>query len=220
MVDWSVAFIQAYGPLSVFFVVILEEVLVPIPSALVLMGAGFILIEPGLALWDAAVDVFFIIALPASVASTIGSFFVYGVGYFGGKPLIGKLQKFLGITWADVLKEEKRFTKGKKVWVTIAALRAFPFFPIALVSLTAGVLRLDWKKYAIATFLGSIPRTFILGMIGWKVGSSYAAFAKNISIIENVLALAVVVLVVYLLYRFRHKYMHHYDKIRSRVIKK
>src|SRR3989344_2263784 len=165
LVVWSVAFIHAYGPYSVFFIVILEEVLVPIPSPLVIMGAGFILVEPGLALWDAAVKVFFVIAIPAAVASTIGSFFVYGIGYYGGKPLIRKLNRFIGVSWRDVLREEKKIEKGKKIWTTIALLRAVPFFPIALVSLTSGVLRLDWKKYALATFIGSIPRTFMLGMV-------------------------------------------------------
>ena len=217
LVVWSVAFIHAYGPYSVFFIVILEEVLVPIPSPLVIMGAGFILVEPGLALWDAAVKVFFVIAIPAAVASTIGSFFVYGIGYYGGKPLIRKLNRFIGVSWRDVLREEKKIEKGKKIWTTIALLRAVPFFPIALVSLTSGVLRLDWKKYALATFIGSIPRTFMLGMAGWAVGSEYTVIAGRLNAMEYFLALVIIAGAIYMLYHYRHKYAHHYRRIVNSV---
>ena len=53
VVQWILVMIQAYGPYSVFVAVILEEILIPIPSPLVIMGAGFILIPAQLAFWDA-----------------------------------------------------------------------------------------------------------------------------------------------------------------------
>ncbi len=220
LVVWVLQLIQAYGPYSVFIAVILEEVLIPIPSPLVVMGASFILIPADLAFWDAVREIFFVIVIPASIASTIGSFFTYGIGYYGGRPLITKFQKFLGVSWLEIEKTEKRFEKGKKVWTTIAILRAIPFFPIALVSLTSGVLRLSWRKYAAATFVGSIPRTFILGVIGWELGSTYTLFAKQLGALENILALVVVGLIVYVLYNYRHKYSHHVRNYRNRLFPK
>ncbi len=205
LITWTISLIQAYGWFSVFMVVILEEVLVPIPSVLVLMGAGFILIPAELAFWDAAREVLLVIVLPASIASTIGSFFMYGIGYFGGKPVITKFQKFLGVNWDEITKMEKKFEKTNKTWVTIAVLRAVPFFPIAVVSLTSGVLRLSWKKYAIATFFGSLPRTFALGLIGWQIGASYATVADQLGLVEDVIYVIIGIAVIYLIYRFRHK---------------
>lgn len=213
LVQWIMVMIQAYGPYSVFFAVILEEVLIPIPSPLVIMGAAFILIPAELAFWDAMREIFFVIVLPASIASTIGSFFTYGIGYYGGRPLITKFQRFLGVNWVDIEKREKQFSKGKKVWTTIAVLRAIPFFPIAIVSLTCGVLRLSWKKYAVATFIGSIPRTFILAVIGWELGSAYTSFAGRLSEIESIIGVVVIVAIVYALYRYRHKYAHHAKRL-------
>ena len=213
LVQWILVMIQAYGPYSVFVAVILEEVLIPIPSPLVIMGAAFILIPANLAFWDAIREIFFVIVVPASIASTIGSFFTYGIGYYGGRPLVTKFQKFLGVNWVDIQKKEKQFEKGKKVWTTIALLRAIPFFPIAIVSLTAGVLRLSWKKYALATFIGSIPRTFILAIIGWQLGSAYISIASRLSELESLLAVVVIAAIAYGLYRYRHKYAHHYRSI-------
>ncbi|MBS3051288.1 MAG: VTT domain-containing protein [Candidatus Aenigmarchaeota archaeon] len=206
LVQWILVMIQAYGPYSVFVAVILEEVLIPIPSPLVIMGAAFILIPANLAFWDAIREIFFVIVVPASIASTIGSFFTYGM-----------FQKFLGVNWVDIQKKEKQFEKGKKVWTTIALLRAIPFFPIAIVSLTAGVLRLSWKKYALATFIGSIPRTFILAIIGWQLGSAYISIASRLSELESLLAVVVIAAIAYGLYRYRHKYAHHYRSILKSV---
>src|SRR3989344_6158843 len=97
LVQWILVMIQAYGPYSVFVAVILEEVLIPIPSPLVIMGAAFILIPANLAFWDAIREIFFVIVVPASIASTIGSFFTYGIGYYGGRPQVAKSQQFFGV---------------------------------------------------------------------------------------------------------------------------
>jgi len=220
LVVWVLSFIYAYGAFSVFIVVILEELLLPVPSPLVIMGASFILIPSDIAFWDAASRIFFTIVIPASIASTIGSFFAYGIGYFGGRRLVMKFHKFLRISWATVEAQEKKLEKGNKVWVTIAILRTIPFFPIAIVSLSAGVLRLSWKKYAVATFIGSIPRTFILGLVGWELGSAYVIIAGKLNMLEQIVTVIVVVAIIYALYRYRHKYAHHYKRIFSKREKK
>src|SRR3989338_6179695 len=217
VVQWILVMIQAYGPYSVFVAVILEEILIPIPSPLVIMGAGFILIPAQLAFWDAMREIFFIIVIPAPIASTICSFFTYGIGYYGGRPLITKFQRFLGVNWVDIEKREKQFEKGRKVWISIAILRAIPFFPIAIVSLTSGVLRLSWKKYALATFIGSIPRTFILAFVGWRLGSAYITFASRLSELETLIAVVVIAAIAYALYRYRNRYMHHAKRILKTV---
>jgi membrane protein DedA with SNARE-associated domain len=217
IISWSIGLVQAYGVWSVFFVVILEELLIPIPSPLVIMGAGYIIIPAGIPISDALWKSFFLIAIPASIASAIGSFFTYAIGYYGGKPLVTRLKRFLGFGWDDIKKAEKRLEKGNKVWYTIAILRAIPLFPIAVVSLASGVLRLSWKKYALATFVGSIPRTFILGFAGWYFGGEFVAFASKLRIVENIFQLAILGAAIYILYRFRHKYRrqiaNHYKRI-------
>jgi membrane protein DedA with SNARE-associated domain len=217
VIQWSLAFVTAYGPYSVFLVVILEEILLPIPSPLVIMGAGFILIPPNIPLGEAITQVTLLIVIPASIASTIGSFFAYYIGYFGGKTAVMKFQRFLGFNWAEVEKAEKRFEDTNKTWVTIAILRAIPFFPIAVVSLTAGVLRLNKWKYALATFVGSVPRVFVLGMIGWSLGSAYVTFAEQLNVVEDVILVGIAVVIIYFLYRNRQRYAKHYKTVSGKI---
>lgn len=213
LVSWTFEMVRQYGALSVFGVVILEEVFVPIPSPLVIMGASFILIPSGIPIGDALAKILLLIVLPASIASTIGSFFTYGIGYYGGKPAISKMQRFLGMSWADVEKQEKKLERGKKIWSTIIIFRAIPFFPISLVSVAAGVLRLSKKKYALATFIGSVPRTLVLGFLGWYFGSAYVSIASQFNIIENILIITVLGVISFLLWRFRHRVKHHTKRI-------
>lgn len=212
IMQWIFLLVQTYGPLSVFVAVIIEEVFVPIPSPLVIMGASFILIPAGISIGEALTQIFFLIVIPASIASTIGSFFVYFIGYYGGKATVTRFEKFLGFGWKDVEKTEKRFKDTRKTWITITVLRAIPFFPIALVSLTSGVLRLNKWKYALSTLIGSIPRTFILAFMGWSLGSTYTSFATQLNILENIIAVSIIICVAYVLYAFRHKYMHHFRR--------
>lgn len=219
MIAWTFDLIRAYGPYSVFVAVILEELLLPIPAPLVIMGAAFILIPPDIAFWDAVTRIVFVIVIPASIASTIGSFFTYGIGYYGGRPVTKKFHKAIGVSWLDVRKIEKRLEKGKKVWTTIALLRAIPFFPVAFVSFISGVLRLSWKKYATATFIGSLPRTFVLGIVGWRVGAAYVELAGKISLLEDILAVVVAAAIIYFLYKFRHKYIHHAHRYKNMLNK-
>lgn len=215
LVAWTFSLIQTYGSFSVFIAVILEEILLPIPAPLVIMGASVLLIDPVLPLWDAIIRMFLAIVIPAALASTIGSFFTYGIGYYGGRPFINRFQKFLGVSWLEIEKTEKKLEKGKKTWTTIAVLRAIPFFPIAFVSLTSGVLRLSWKKYAVATFIGSIPRNFILAFVGWEMGYAYTNLASKLDVMENIIAIVVVLVIVYVLYRYRHKYTNRVNQYRK-----
>src|SRR3989344_2960704 len=101
LIAWTFEFVRQFGALSVFLVVILEEVLIPIPSPLVIMGASFILVPAGISVWEALWQITLLIVIPASVASTIGSFFTYGIGYYGGRPAINRMHRFLRLWWKD-----------------------------------------------------------------------------------------------------------------------
>jgi membrane protein DedA with SNARE-associated domain len=202
---WLIALVQSYGAWSVFVGVIIEEVIIPIPSPLIQMAAGFILVDSTLTFAEAFIPMTFIIVIPAAIAATIGSFFAYAIGFFGGKPVIKKFHRFLDIEWAELDSTSRKLSKGRKTWINIIILRLIPIVPMSLVSLAAGVLRLSWKKYAAATFIGAIPRAYILGYLGWFVGNEFMTIAMQLDSIENAVFVLIIVFVVGLLY-------HHHKK--------
>jgi membrane protein DedA with SNARE-associated domain len=188
ILNWIIDSIRAYGPWSVFVGVIIESVIVPIPSPLIIMGAAFVLISSDLSFLGALAPILVQIVLPGSVASTLGAYIGYGIGYFGGKPLVERLQGFLGFNWSDVKAMERRFQAGQ-VNTSIFFLRALPIFPLSVISASAGLLRLPIKQFTVWTFYGSIPRCLFLGYLGWGLGESYQAIAKGIDRVETMVSM-------------------------------
>ena len=187
MIDWIMESIRAYGPWSVFAGVIIESVIVPIPSPLIIMGAGFILISSELTFLEALVPIVLQIVLPGAIASTLGAYVGYTIGYYGGKPLVDQWERFLGFSWSDVEALEQRFQSGQ-VKHTIFFLRALPIFPLSVISAAAGLLRLPLNQFSVWTFYGTIPRCLLLAYLGWGLGETYQGFAKGIDRAEGIVS--------------------------------
>src|SRR5262249_33762766 len=70
----------------------------------------------------------------------------YAIGYVGGKPMVERLQGFLGFDWSDVEAMEARFRVGQ-VNTSLFFLRALPIFPLSVISAGAGLLPLSIQKF-------------------------------------------------------------------------
>ncbi len=191
-----------YGAFGVFIASVLEEVIAPIPSALVVMGAGFVLMKDALLTFESCSRLFLVIAIPASIGVTIGSLFVYGLSYWGGKPICQRWGKFLGLSWEDVEKAEKKFTAFKANELILFTVRTIPLVPSVAISAFCGLIRLNLGKYLLFTFLGTIIRAFILGFIGWQLGTAYKSTAEHISKYETyILIFLLAIMISFIVYK-------------------
>ncbi|MFH1398807.1 MAG: VTT domain-containing protein [Candidatus Woesearchaeota archaeon] len=200
--QWILEAVRSHGVLGVVLGVFLETVFTPIPSPIVLMTAGLVLIEPELVMGAALLKILLIITLPAAIAQTIGNYGIYAIAYHGGKPVIDKSKKMLGFSWKDILRVKKRFRIGSrseaigKEDISLFFLRAIPIVPLSVVSALAGILKVDWKRFGLFSFLGLIPRNFLLAFIGWKMSRVYLEFARQIDSVETLLTITLIGLVV------------------------
>ncbi len=204
--QWIMELMRAHGQLSVFIGVMIEQIIVPIPSPLIIMGSGAILIAAELSIPNAFLQILWIIVLPGSIASTLGSYIGYLISFYGGKALVVRLQRFLDVDWQEIENLEKRF-KGKKEALSIFLSRAIPVFPISLVSIFAGLLRIPIKPFTFYTFLGSIFRCLFLGFFGWWIGATYGKVATRLDSVETVVSIIMLIgmglVFIYLYYKFR-----------------
>lgn len=185
-VDPIIQLIQQHGVIAVMLGMVIEEVFVPIPSPVIPMAAGAILVDAtGLA---ALAQILFVIALPASIASVVSSYFVYGIAFYGGKPAIERYGRYLDISWNEVQKLEKHFDHDSEKYY-VALFRAVPVVPLSLISGSAGLFRMDWKQYGIWSFIGMMPRNFILAVIGWQARDGFMAIASRIDTVSTAVAL-------------------------------
>jgi len=170
--------IQQHGVLAVIIGMVIEEILVPIPSPIIPMAAGAIIIQSE-TLLPALIEILFIIAIPGSIASVTSSYFVYAIAYYGGEPVLVKYGKYLDISWEEAEKLEEKFV-GKNDKYYVALLRAIPIVPLSLISGSAGLFQMNWKKYGIWSFIGMLPRNFFLALIGWYFADNFIQLARQI----------------------------------------
>ncbi len=193
--QWIMNLMRAHGQLSVFVGVMIEQIIVPIPSPLIIMGAGAILIPGGLSIPQAFLQILWLIVLPGTIASTLGSYIGYLISFYGGKALVIRFQRFLDVDWKEIENLEKRF-QGKREAVTIFLSRAIPVFPISLVSIFAGLLRVPIRPFTVFTFLGAIFRCFFLAFVGWWIGATYEKVATQLDSVETIVSVAMLIAMV------------------------
>ncbi|MDO8584963.1 MAG: VTT domain-containing protein [bacterium] len=190
---WLRELIAAQGALGVFLIGILEEVVFIIPSSLVFLGAGFLLIAPEASFANAVFAALINIGIPAALGVTLGSFFIYGIVYAGGKPTIARFGKYVGLTWEEIEAAEKKFTAGRMDETLLFILRALPIFPISIISAVCGLIRLPWKEFFVVTLLGAFVRASGSALVGWGVGKEYAYYASQFEVVEKYGLVALVI---------------------------
>lgn len=190
------SYIAAHGAVAIFLVGILEDIFFFVPSSLVFMGAGFVMIDKGLGFWSAFAYTLALIGVPAAAGVTFGAFFVYGAVYKLGKPLVVQYGKYLGVTWEEIESVRQKFAKGYSDEVALFIMRALPVFPLALASILSGLVRLGWKEFVAISFWGVLVRATVSAMIGWKVGKTYVYYAEQFEVIEKYGVIVLLVLTV------------------------
>lgn len=204
-------FIKQNGIKSVILGGLIEQVVVPIPSPLVPMAAGFLFVSPALEFWPAIKEIFLKAALPFAIGSTIGSTMVYAVAWYGGKWLIDKFSKWFSFKWEDVEKFQKRYFHGRKTdELLIFLFRAIPLIPSVLVSAACGAIRIKPPDFYFFTFLGLLIRGIILGFVGWQSGEALFKVSEGLDKWEMVFSVIIVLVMtagLVLAYRGRKKWL-------------
>lgn len=173
---------------------VLEEVVAPIPSALVMMASGFIFISGPVNTLN-IIKLVFLVALPAAIGVTLGSYVIYGLSWWGGRQVLDKWGKWIGLYWSDVEKLEERLKRTKKDEIGVVIARVIPIVPSVAVSAFCGFVRMPVFRYTLTTFVGMFIRSIIIASVGWQVGNVYYRYAGFVSKFENYILISVFVLI-------------------------
>ena len=84
--------------------------------------------------------------------------------------------------------------------ITIFLTRLMPIVR-TFISLPAGIARMDFKKFVVYTFLGSLPWCFILAFAGYKLGEHWRDVGSTLHKFDAVVVVLVVILVGLFLYQ-------------------
>ena len=185
-----------HGIYAVFILMVIDAVL-PAASELVMLYAGVVASGalPGqdVVLFGHQIDSHFWAWVAMSMAgvlgNTVGSVIGWGIGYYGGRPLIEKRGRWLHLGPENLDKAERWFDRWGDWAVCLG--RVTPVVR-SFVSIPAGVARMPLGRFTVFTFLGCVVWCFGLAGIGWALGSSYESFHHDFRFVD--IAVAVLVL--------------------------
>ena len=170
MGDFVFSLIQNFGYFGMFLGMVLEAVIIVIPSEAILATGG-ILASRGVFSFFGA----FLIGLVGSVFCAI---VIYFMGYFGGRPFIRKFGKYFFMKEEDIERSDSWFLRYGMFGALIG--RNFPIIR-TLISLPIGIMRMSFFKFLIFTIIGSVPWTFLFVYLGYALGNSWIYVSAKIS---------------------------------------
>ncbi len=158
LVDWVLAWAESpFGGLALFALSAAESIIFPVPPdpLLIALGVG----KPSFALVFAAVCL---------AGSLVGASIGYVIGMWGGRPVVDRLFSQQKITFVE--QKYQRYD----VWaILIAALTPIPY---KVFTVTAGMFRLHFGRFMLASLLGRGARFFAVGLLIALFGEPIAAF--------------------------------------------
>lgn len=177
-----IQFIGNLGYLGIFVLMAIESAGIPIPSEIIMTYAGFLATGGGIA------HVVLVAAI-GSIGTGLGSAIGYLIGSLGGKPLVDRYGKYIGVNADKMLWAERWFCKYGESAVIYTRL-----LPVVrtIVNVPAGLLGMDFKKFLAYSMAGAFPWCLVLALFGYVVGENWSSIMR----FSHWLALGVIVIVV------------------------
>ncbi len=193
-----VSLVQSYGYAAVFLLMMLESILIPIPSEVTMPFAGFLVSRGTLQ--------FSPVVLVGTLGNLVGSLLCYYLGYELGEHtllhLIRRYGKYVWLKESDYARSARWFeTYGSGAILTSRLLPAVRTF----ISLPAGMFEMSIWKFSLYTFVGSLLWSAVLTYIGLYLGDKWSTIGPAFSNLLYILAAVATVFVGYFVYHRVHR---------------
>jgi membrane protein DedA with SNARE-associated domain len=192
---------DAWGWFGVAVLLILENATGITSSEIILGLAGWMLIAEH----QQPPSMILLGGLYAATGSVLGASITYWAARLGGRPLLDKFARWLRIDLAHITCAEKQFQR----WGTGIVLvgRVIPGIRI-LVSIPAGLARMPFITFFIATLIGTYIWSTLLIGVGYVVGHEWVLISPYLKqILPLLFAGGAIALLIYF-WRFRRSSTH------------
>jgi membrane protein DedA with SNARE-associated domain len=153
--NFAIWCLEGSGYFGAAFLMALESMIAPVPSEAVMPFVGFLVADGKWDLWTAIAA--------TSAGSVAGSSISYAMGYYGGKPFVLKVGRYLLLNLDDLERTEDFFSRRKGT-LTLFISR---FIPVVrhLVSVPAGTGKMKLLPFLAATLVGAtLWNSFLLAL--------------------------------------------------------
>lgn len=190
-----------YG--SITSLMVIESSFIPFPSEVVIPPAAYVASKPGSKLN------IFLVVLFGTLGALIGAYINYFLALWLGRPIVHKLAdskfgKMMLLSSEKVQKAEDYFNKNGNISTLIG--RLIPGIR-QLISLPAGLARMNFFSFTLFTTLGAGIWNIILALLGYLAHGQADLIDKYSHEISNIILvlLAIVILIFVFRYFFKKK---------------
>ncbi len=176
--NWITTLLGNLNYTTIFFLMLLESTVVPVPSELVVSPAAYHAASGNLNV--------ILVVLFATIGADVGASINYVAGYYLGRPII---YKFANSRWGHLcLLNQEKVEKSEKYFYdhgVVATLtgRLIPGIR-HLISIPAGLSKMPYWKFLLYTTIGAGVWHSILAALGWYLHSFVPEDQLNDKIME------------------------------------
>ena len=174
--------LASMGYIGVFVLMTIESAGIPIPSELIMTFAGFLSSGANAPMnWIVG-------AIVGSLGTGMGSAIGYAIGAWGGKPMVDRYGRYIGVNSDKMVWAEKWFCKFGESAVFYTRL-----LPVVrtIVNVPAGLLGMNFYKFMAYSMAGALPWCLVLSYLGFSLGERW----ESIMGYAHILTYAVVAIV-------------------------
>jgi membrane protein DedA with SNARE-associated domain len=139
-------------------------------------------------------------ATAGTLGYVVGSVLGWGIGVYGGRPLIERRGRILHLTPENVHRADAWFARFGDLAVAIS--RVTPVIR-SFISIPAGVVRMPLGRYTLLTIPGSALWAFGIAGVGYYLGSKWETFHHDFRYAEYVVVAAILAVIVAAVVRHR-----------------
>src|SRR2546429_569829 len=135
----------------------IESSFLPLPSELVMPPAGYLAAKGELS---------FVLAIACGVVGSIlGALANYGLAHWLGRAVVRRIGKYVWISEKSLERSERYFAEHGEISTFMGRM-----LPVIrhLISIPAGIARMDLVKFVTFTGLGALVWCTVLTWIGWR----------------------------------------------------
>lgn len=161
--------IVTLGYPGIFFLMLLEGLLLPIPSEVVMAFGGFLAFQSRLPA-ELGIPAFILLLIAGSVGNMVGAYLAYLLGDYGGIPLILRYGRYVMLDRKSIDKTQQWFERygNSSVFLT----RLVPVFR-TFISIPAGIAKMNRSHFLLLTLLGAVIWDSILIYLGYLLGPNW-----------------------------------------------
>ena len=191
MTQWLINLVFTWGYIAIFVTMTGESAGLPISSEIVVPLGGALASQGKLSLGGPVVELVLVV-LVSSLANLAGSLIAFWLTRrYGERVVLSRTGRRLGLSRGH-LRLANRFFDRFGLWAVFVG-RLLPIVR-TYISFPAGLSRIGYLRFTLATLAGAIPWNFVLAFAGYNLGQHYQTVAATIGPFVIPIAIAVVIL--------------------------